>query len=226
VLSATDLQALWLTLALAGLTTLILLLGGTPLAWWLAHRRSRRAALLESLLALPLVLPPTVLGFYLLLLFSPRHGPGHWWQAVTGHTLAFSFTGILIASVIYSLPFVVQPLVTGFRQQGVRYLQAAATLGATPWQRWWSVALPMNRPHLIMAASLGFAHTLGEFGVVLMVGGSIPGVTRVLSVALFEHVEAGEMIQAHVLAGLLLAAALGVMLLVNTFRRRGAHVVL
>jgi len=226
MLSPADLQALWLTLELAGLTTLILLLGGTPLAWWLAHRRGRLAALLESVLALPLVLPPTVLGFYLLLLFSPRQGPGHWWQALTGHTLAFSFFGILIASVIYSLPFVLQPLVTGFRQQGVHYLHAAATLGATPWQRLWSVALPMNRPHFIMATSLGFAHTLGEFGVVLMVGGSIPGVTRVLSVALFEHVEAGEMIQAHVLAGLLLGGALGVMFVVNSFRRRGAHAVL
>ncbi|MCV6605334.1 MAG: molybdate ABC transporter permease subunit [Porticoccaceae bacterium] len=212
-LTAADLAAIWLTLKLAAVTTVVLLLIGTPLAWWLARSQWRCKPLLEALLALPLVLPPTVLGFYLLLLLG-ANGPLSDWQ------LAFSFPGLVIGSAIYSLPFVVQPLQNAFAAIGQRPLEVAATLRASPWDSFWSVVMPMARPGVITAAVLGFAHTLGEFGVVLMIGGNIPGKTQVLSIAIYDRVEALEYAQAHWLAGGLLVFSLLVLTLVYAVNRR------
>lgn len=199
--------ALVTTLKMAGLTTIILMLIGTPLAWYLAKMRSRFKVLVEALVALPLVLPPTVLGFYLLIAFSPQYLPGKIWQAATGQQLAFSFSALVIGSILYSLPFVVQPLQKAFEQLGDRYLEAGAMLGAGPFDRFFHIVFPITRASFITAASLGFAHTVGEFGVVLMIGGNIPGETRVLSIALFDHVEAFNYQQAHILAiGLVIAS--------------------
>lgn len=203
-MSEADWLAVRLTLRLAATTTLILMLLVPSLAWWLARSRSRIRPLIESLVALPLVLPPTVLGFYLLLAFSPRSLPGHWWLEMTGHTLAFSFTGLVLASVIYSLPFAVQPLQSAFVNMGDKELEAAATLGMGRLARFRHIVVPMVLPSFIIAATLSFAHTLGEFGVVLMIGGNIPGQTQVLSIALFDHVEAMDYQSAHYLAGGLL----------------------
>ena len=207
-----DLTAFFLTLRLALLSTLILLLLGTPVAWWLAHTRWRYKYLIEAMVALPLVLPPTVLGFYLLILLG-ANGP---LAMLGGGTLAFTFTGLVIGSVIYSMPFVIQPLQDAFQAAGRRPLEAAATLRAAPWDRFVSVALPLARPGFITAAVLGFAHTIGEFGVVLMIGGNIPGRTQVLSIAIYDHVESLEYASAHLLAGgliilsfILLAAVYG-----------------
>ena len=215
LVSAVDLQALVVTLKLAGLTTLLLIIFGTPLAWWLARTRSRWRAPVEALVALPLVLPPTVLGFYLLLAMGPG-GP------LAGLSLAFSFGGLLLGSMVYSLPFVVQPLRDSFAAIGERPLEAAACLGAGPLDSFRSVVLPLARPGYVTAAVLGFAHTLGEFGVVLMIGGNIPGETRVLSIAVYEHVEALDYARAHVLsAGLLLVSFLLLLLVyASGFGRR------
>ncbi len=192
---------------MAGLTTLLLMLIGTPLAWYLANLHSRYKVIFEAVVALPLVLPPTVLGFYLLIAFSPDSGLGQLWQQIFGYQLAFSFSAIVIGSILYSLPFVVQPLQKAFEQLGTDMLQAAAMLGAGSIDRFFNVVLPMTKASFITAASLGFAHTVGEFGVVLMIGGNIPGETRVLSIALFDHVEAFNYQQAHLLAfGLILAS--------------------
>jgi molybdate transport system permease protein len=200
-----DLDALWVTLRLALVSTLILLLLGIPLAWWLARARSRWTTVVEALVALPLVLPPTVLGFYLLIALSPNGWIGGPWQALSGSGLAFTFTGLVIGSVLYSMPFVVQPLQNAFRNIDERMLEVAGTLGAAPLDRFFSIVLPLTRHGMITAATLGFAHTLGEFGVVLMIGGNIPGETQVLSIAIYDHVEALEYGQAHILsAGLLL----------------------
>ncbi|MFT4554445.1 MAG: molybdate transport system permease protein [Chlamydiales bacterium] len=200
----TDFTAFWLTLKLAGTSTLILLLLGTPLAWWLAHSRFRFKILVEAIVALPLVLPPTVLGFYLLIALGP-HGPiGSLLELMGGRHLAFTFSGILVGSVLYSLPFVVQPLQNAFIAIGRRPLEVAATLRASPFDRFLSVALPLARSGFFTAAVLGFAHTVGEFGVVLMIGGNIPGETQVLSIAIYDYVEAMEFGQAHLLAGSLL----------------------
>ena len=189
-----------LTAELAGLTTVLLLLMGTPLAWWLARTRSPFKALLAATVAMPLVLPPSVIGFYMLLLMGP-HGPvGQFTQWLGLGRLPFTFAGLVVASLFYSLPFVVQPLQQAFEAIPERMLEAAATLRASPLDRFFSIALPLARPGLLTASVLGFAHTVGEFGVVLMIGGNIPGQTRVLSVALFEHVEAAEFDQAHRLA--------------------------
>ncbi|HEY6135839.1 MAG TPA: molybdate ABC transporter permease subunit [Rubrivivax sp.] len=208
-MSAGDLTAIRLTAALAGLSTLLLLLVGTPLAWWLARTASRFKPVWASLVALPLVLPPTVLGFYLLLLMGPQGPVGQFTQALGLGRLPFTFGGLVVASVLYSLPFVVQPLQQAFEAIPERTLEAAATLRAGAWDRFFSVALPLARPGLLTATVLGFAHTVGEFGVVLMIGGNIPGETRVLSVAIFEHVEAAEFADAHRLAaGMLLFALL------------------
>ncbi len=197
-----------LTVELAALSTLLLLLLGTPLAWWLARTRSVFKPLVASLVAMPLVLPPTVLGFYLLLLMGP-HGPvGQFTQWLGLGRLPFTFSGLVVASVIYSMPFVVQPLQQAFEAIPERMLEAAATLRAGPLDRFFTVALPLARPGLVTASVLGFAHTVGEFGVVLMIGGNIPGETRVLSVALFEHVEAAEFDQAHRLAAGMVVFAL------------------
>jgi molybdate transport system permease protein len=203
-----DIQALITTLQMAALTTIILLIIGTPLAWYLAKMTSRFKVIIEAIVALPLVLPPTVLGFYLLIAFSPEYLPGQLWQQVTGQQLAFSFSAIVIGSVLYSLPFVVQPLQKAFEQLGDNLLQAASMLGAGPIDRFFSVVLPMTRASFITAASLGFAHTVGEFGVILMIGGNIPGETRVLSIALFDHVEAFDYVKAHLLSICLLISSM------------------
>ena len=195
-----DLSPVWLTLRLAGLTTLLLFLLGTPLAWWLSRTRSRIKPAIEAVTALPLVLPPTVLGFYLLVILSPNARIGRFWVEATGETLTFSFTGLVIASVIYSLPFMVQPLTTAFEAVGRGPIEAAASLGASPLDAFFHVALPLSARGFLTAAVLTFAHTLGEFGVVLMVGGNIPGQTRVLSIAIYDHVESLRYAEAHTLA--------------------------
>ena len=216
--SDSDLQAIGLTFRLAATATAILLLFGTPLAWWLARSRWRYKFLLETLVALPLVLPPTVLGFYLLLALAPNGLVGAAVSALGGPALVFSFAGLVIGSVIYSLPFVVQPLQDAFARIGPAPLDAAASLGAGPLPRFFQVALPMARPGLITAAVLGFTHTVGEFGVVLMLGGNIPGATQVLSISIYDHVEALDYTSAHRLAGELLIASFLMLLLI--YRRR------
>ena len=215
-----DLGPVWLTAHLAGVTTLVLLLLGTPLAWWLARTRARAKAVVEAVTALPLVLPPTVLGFYLLILLSPAATLGGWWVAVTGETLTFSFTGLVVASVIYSLPFAVQPLQSAFESIGRGPVEAAASLGASPLDAFFSVVVPLAGRGFLTAAVLTFAHTLGEFGVVLMVGGNIPGETRVVSIAIYEHVETLRYAEAHVLAGGMLVVSFLVLLLVYGVNRR------
>lgn len=203
-----ELGAIWLTIKLASVTTVLLLLLGTPLAWWLSRRRSNVSALIESIVALPLILPPTVLGFYLLLMLAPQTAVGGLWQELTGSQLAFSFSALVIGSVIYSLPFVVQPLQGAFSRVPHGLLQAAATLGAPPLDQFLSVVLPLCRRSFVTAASLGFAHTVGEFGVVLMIGGNIPGETQVVSIAIYDQVESLQYGNAHRLAaGLLLFSA-------------------
>jgi molybdate transport system permease protein len=215
-----DFTPIWLTLRLAAVSTLILLAAGTPLAWWLAHSRSRAVPAVEALTALPLVLPPTVLGFYLLLLFNPQSGFGALWVQLTGSTLSFSFSGLVIASVLYSLPFVVQPLQTAFQGQGRGPLEAAATLGATPLDAFFSVASPLALRGYLTAVVLGFAHTIGEFGVVLMVGGNIPGRTQVISIAIYEEVEILNYGQAHEWSAILLIFSFLTLLLVYSLNRR------
>lgn len=215
-----DLAALWITLKLAVITTFILLLIGTPLAWWLARSRWRYKFLLEAVVALPLVLPPTVLGFYLLIALGP-HGPiGGLMESLGGSPLAFTFTGLVIGSVFYSMPFVVQPLQGAFTAIGERPLEVAATLGASPVDRFFSVAVPLARPGFLTATVLGFAHTLGEFGVVLMIGGNIPGVTQVVSIAIYDHVEALEYTQAHWISGSLLLLSFLLLMSVYALNRR------
>ena len=215
-----ELGPLWLTLKLAAVATGVLLVVGSPLAWWLAHTRSRTKAVVEAVTALPLVLPPTVLGFYLLLLFSPRSSFGGWWVQVTETTLAFSFTGLVIASVLYSLPFMVQPLQLAFEAVGRAPLEAAATLRASRLDAFFSVASPMAMRGYLSAIVLTFAHTVGEFGVVLMVGGNIPGQTKVISIAIYEHVETLQYASAHVLAAGMLVFSFLVLLFVYTMNRR------
>ncbi|MBU0604473.1 MAG: molybdate ABC transporter permease subunit [Gammaproteobacteria bacterium] len=199
-MTAEDWVAVRLTAQLAGLTTVLLLIVGTPLAWWLSRTRSRLKPFASSVVALPLVLPPSVLGFYLLLLMGPQGPVGQLTQALGIGRLPFTFGGLVVASVLYSLPFVVQPLQLSFEAIPARALEAAATLRAAPWDSFFTVALPLARPGLLTASVLGFAHTVGEFGVVLMIGGNIPDRTRVLSVAVYEHVEAIEFADAHRLA--------------------------
>lgn len=221
-MSEADLIALWTTVKLATLTTVILLILGTPLAWWLVNTRWKHRFFLEALIALPLVLPPTVLGFYLLILLG-ANGPLGGLMAKLGiPPLAFTFTGLVIGSVIYSLPFVVQPLQDAFRAVGPRAVEVAATLGASPMDRFFSVVMPLARPGFVTAAVLGFAHTLGEFGVVLMIGGNIPGETRVASIAIYDHVESLEYAQAHMLAGTLLLSSFVMLVLLyrSKFRLR------
>ncbi|WP_045157690.1 molybdate ABC transporter permease subunit [Stutzerimonas stutzeri] len=200
-LDSVDLAAIWLTFKLASVTTLILLLIGTPIAWWLARTPSRMKGPIGAVVALPLVLPPTVLGFYLLVAMGPNGFIGQFTQSLGLGTLPFTFAGLVVGSVFYSLPFVVQPLQNAFEAIGERPLEAAATLRAGPWDTFFSVVLPLARPGFITASVLGFAHTVGEFGVVLMIGGNIPGQTRVVSVQIYDHVEAMEYAQAHWLAG-------------------------
>lgn len=219
-LGEADIAALFITLKLAGLTTLILLLLGTPLAWWLARSKWRYKFLLEALIALPLVLPPTVLGFYLLITLGPNGPLGSLSQALGGPSLAFTFTGLVIGSVFYSMPFVIQPLQNAFAAIGSRPLEVAATLRASPLDRFFTIAVPLARSGFLTATVLGFAHTIGEFGVVLMIGGNIPGETQVLSIAIYDHVEALEYGQAHLLSGGLLLLSFLMLILVYAVNRR------
>lgn len=213
-------SVIWLTLKLAGITTLILLVAATPLAWWLARSRSFAGELVGAVVALPIVLPPTVLGFYLLIALGPNSPLMAPLQAFGIRTLAFTFTGLVIGSLIYSLPFAVQPLRNAFRAIGEEHFDAAATLGATGLQTFTRVALPLAAPGYVAAAILTFAHTIGEFGVVLMIGGAIPGVTNVLSVEIFRDVEALAWDRAHMLAGILLVFGFAVVLSLLTLERR------
>lgn len=219
-LSAQDWQAIGITLRLCTLTTVILLVLATPLAWWLAHRRSASRTVVQALVALPLVLPPTVLGFYLLIVLGPRGPVGQALEAIGLPHLAFSFEGILVASVIYSLPFAVQPLMESFRALGTRPVEVAASLGAGPLDRFFTVILPLCRGGFIVAATLTFAHTLGEFGVILMLGGSIPGETQVLSVLIYDYAEAMDYEAAHRLSLGLLVFAFVVLVTVYSLNRR------
>jgi molybdate transport system permease protein len=219
-LTVPDLGPVWLTLHLAAVTTLVLLLVGTPLAWWLAGTRSRLKPAVEAVTALPLVLPPTVLGFYLLVVLSPTSTLGGLWVDVTGSALTFSFSGLVVASVLYSLPFMVQPLESAFEALGRGPIEAAASLGASPLDAFLNVAAPLAARGFVTACVLTFAHTLGEFGVVLMVGGNIPGETRVVSIAIYEHVETLRYGEAHVLAAGLLVFSFFVLLIVYGLNRR------
>jgi molybdate transport system permease protein len=212
--------AVRLTLSLAGITTVLLLVIGTPIAWWLARTRSAWKEIVAAVVALPLVLPPTVLGFYLLIALGPS-GPGGWVAGLFGgRSLAFTFEGLVIGSVLYSLPFVVQPIRNAFEAMGEWPLEVAGTLRASPWDRFWSVAVPLARPGFLTGAVLGFAHTVGEFGVVLMIGGSIPGETKVLSIAVYDYVESLQWAQAHLLAGGMLAFAFLVILAMLLIEKR------
>lgn len=220
MLNEADLTALAITLKLALITTIVLLLLGTPVAWWLARTRWRYKFVIEAMVALPLVLPPTVLGFYLLVALGPQGPLGGLMQTLGLPPLAFSFTGLVIGSVVYSMPFVIQPLQDAFRASGLRPLEVAATLRASPLDRFFTVALPLARPGFLTAIVLGFAHTLGEFGVVLMIGGNIPGETQVLSIAIYDHVESLEYAHAHWLSGGLLLISFLLLISVYALNRR------
>lgn len=225
MLSDSDLQAIWLTVRLAGIVTLILLLIGTPIAWWLARSRAWWKGPIGAVVALPLVLPPSVLGFYLLLAMGPNGPAGQLTQTLGMGLLPFTFWGLVIASVFYSLPFMVQPLQTAFESMGERPLEVAATLRASPLDAFFTVALPLALPGFLTACILTFAHTVGEFGVVLMIGGNIPGVTRVASVQIYDHVEALDYLQAHRLSAVMVAFSFLVLLALYAWRpvpRKGA----
>lgn len=220
LLTPSDLQAIGLTLKVATLTTLILLVVGVPLAWWLARSRSVWSRPIGALVSMPLVLPPSVLGFYLLVLMGP-HGPvGQWTQALGLGVLTFSFPGLVIASVFYSLPFMVQPVQNAMQSLGTRPVEAAASLRASPIDTFLNVVLPLCKPGLVTGIIMSFAHTVGEFGVVLMVGGNIPGVTRVISVQIYDHVEALEYSDAHRLAAIMLGFSFIVLLTLQFYNRR------
>ncbi|MFY9810415.1 molybdate ABC transporter permease subunit [Aquabacterium sp.] len=218
MLSASDWQALWLTARLAGVVTLILLVLGTPLAWWLARSRSRWKAPIGAVVALPLVLPPSVLGFYLLLAMGPDGPLGQLTQALGLPPLPFTFTGLVVASVFYSLPFMVQPLQSAFEAMGERPMEVAATLRASPLDAFFTVAVPLAAPGFLTASILTFAHTVGEFGVVLMIGGNLPGISRVASVQIYDHVESLDYAQAHRLAAVMLVFSFVVLLSLYAWR--------
>ena len=220
MLNEYDLAALIVTIKLASITTVILILVGTPIAWWLSQTRFKFKAVIEAIIALPLILPPTVLGFYLLMTLGTNGPIGNFLESLGGSSIAFTFTGLVVGSVIYSLPFVVQPLQNSFGSIGKQPMEVAATLGASKLDRFFTVAVPLARSGFITAGVLGFAHTVGEFGVVLMIGGNIPGETGVLSIAIYDHVEAMEYGQAHVLAGGLLVLSFVMLLVVYIFNRR------
>jgi molybdate transport system permease protein len=218
MLSASDWQALWLTARLAGVVTLILLVLGTPIAWWLARSRSRWKAPIGAVVALPLVLPPSVLGFYLLLAMGPDGPLGQLTQALGLTPLPFTFTGLVVASVFYSLPFMVQPLQSAFEAMGERPMEVAATLRASPLDAFFTVAVPLAAPGFLTASILTFAHTVGEFGVVLMIGGNLPGISRVASVQIYDHVESLDYGQAHRLAAVMLVFSFVVLLSLYAWR--------
>jgi molybdate transport system permease protein len=215
-----DWQAFWLTIRLAVLVSAILLIAGLPIAHWIAYSRWRWKFLVEALVAMPLVLPPTVLGFYVLLALGSRSPLGRWWQALTGHTLAFTFTGLVIGSILYSLPFAVQPFATAFALVDRRLLAASATLGASKLKTFFRVIVPLSLPGLITGVALSFAHTLGEFGVVLMVGGNIPGVTRSVSIDIYDKVQALDYASANQTSLVLLAASFAALCLVYGLNRK------
>lgn len=219
-LSDADIATIWLTLQLACVVTVLLLIIGTPIAWWLARTRSWLKGPVSAIVALPLVLPPTVLGFYLLIAMGPTGVLGQMTDALGLGTLAFTFSGLVIASLFYSLPFVVQPIQNAMEAIGERPLEVAATLHAGPWDRFFTVVLPLARPGFVTASILGFAHTVGEFGVVLMIGGNIPGETRVVSVAIYDHVEALAYSDAHGLAGAMIAFSFVVLMVLYGSQRR------
>jgi molybdate transport system permease protein len=223
-LNDSDLQAIWLTARLAGIVTLILLLVGTPIAWWLARSKAWWRVPVGAVVAMPLVLPPSVLGFYLLLAMGPNGPVGHLTQSLGIGTLPFTFWGLVIASVFYSLPFMVQPLQTAFESIGERPLEVAATLRASPLDAFFTVAVPLAKPGFLTASILTFAHTVGEFGVVLMIGGNIPGVTRVASVQIYDHVEAMEYLQAHRLSAVMLVFSFVVLLALYAWRPKPVKV--
>ena len=218
-MSAT-LGPLLLSLQLAAVTTVILIVLGTPLAWWLSQTGSRWKPAIQATVALPIVLPPTVVGFYLLIVLGPYGAVGRWWVEVTGEALTFSFTGLVIASCIYSLPFAVQPLQSAFDALGDREIEAARTLGASRLDAFMTIAVPLSLPGFLTATILAFAHTLGEFGVVLMVGGNIPGETRVISIAIYDHVESLDYATAHQMSLVLLVFAFVVLLAMFLLNRR------
>ena len=220
MLNEYDLSALLVTIKLASITTVILILVGTPIAWWLSQTRFKFKAVIEAIIALPLILPPTVLGFYLLMTLGTNGPIGNFLESLGGSSIAFTFTGLVVGSVIYSLPFVVQPLQNSFGSIGKQPMEVAATLGASKLDRFFTVAVPLARSGFITASVLGFAHTVGEFGVVLRIGGNIPGETGVLSIAIYDHVEAMEYGQAHLLAGGLLVLSFVMLLVVYIFNRR------
>ena len=220
MLNEYDISALLVTIKLASVTTAILILIGTPIAWWLSQTRFKFKAVIEAIIALPLILPPTVLGFYLLMTLGTNGPLGNLLESLGGSSIAFTFTGLVVGSVIYSLPFVVQPLQNAFSSVGKQAMEVAATLGASKLDRFFTVAVPLARSGFITATVLGFAHTVGEFGVVLMIGGNIPGETGVLSIAIYDHVEAMEYGQAHLLAGGLLVLSFAMLLIVYVFNRR------
>jgi molybdate ABC transporter permease protein len=222
-LTQDNLEAIWLTAQVASLTTLILLLLGTPLAWWLARSRSWIARPVGALVALPLVLPPSVLGFYLLVTMGPNGPIGQWMLSIGLPTLPFTFAGLVVASIFYSLPFMVQPILNSMQALGDWPLEAAATLRSSPWDRFIHVVLPLCKPGIVTGCIMSFAHTVGEFGVVLMVGGNIPGVTRVVSVQIFDHVEALEYADAHRLAAVMLVFAFAVLLTLQVYNARLAR---
>jgi len=213
-------QSVWLTVRLALVTSVVLTLIGLPLAHFLNTCRWRGIVLLETLVTLPIVLPPTVIGFYLLVAFAPQSPAGRLWESVAGHSLAFTFAGLVVGSVIYSLPFAVQPFQSALRGVSREVREAAVTLGATSWQAFWRVVLPQARRGIGVGVTLSFAHTLGEFGVVLMIGGNIPGVTRVASIALFDEVQKLNYATAHAFALVLLALAFAALLLIAWLQRR------
>lgn len=219
-ISQIDAEPIWLSLKLAGLTVLILVVLGTPIAWWLSQTRSRSKVVIEAVVALPLVLPPTVLGFYLLILLGPNGWVGGPVQALTGSALSFSFAGLVFASTLYSLPFVVQPLHSAFESIGKAPMETAQSLGASRLDAFFSVICPLARRGYLTAVVLGFAHTLGEFGVVLMVGGNIPGKTKVISIEIYDRVEILEYTQAHVLSAGLLIFSFLVLVMVYSVNRK------
>ena len=220
---STTMGPLLLSLQLAAVTTLILILLGTPLAWWLSHSDSRLKPAIQAAVALPIVLPPTVMGFYLLIVLGPYGAIGRWWVEVTGEALTFSFTGLVIASCFYSLPFAVQPLQSAFDALGKKELEAARTLGASKLDAFFSIAVPLTVPGFVTATILAFAHTLGEFGVVLMVGGNIPGETRVISIAIYDHVESLDYATAHQMSIVLVVFAFAILFSMFLLNRRLSH---
>ena len=219
MLNDLDISAIIVTIKLASLSTAILILIGTPLAWWLSQTRIKFKVIIEAFIALPLILPPTVLGFYLLLTLGPNGPIGRFLESLGGSSIAFTFSGLVVGSVIYSLPFVVQPLQNSFNSVGKQSMEVAATLGASKIDRFFTVAIPLARSGFITAAVLGFAHTIGEFGVVLMIGGNIPGETGVLSIAIYDHVETMEYGKAHWLSAGLLIMSFLMLIFVYVFNR-------